>query len=73
LVDLQPDKDTHYIFSDDFPKPIENVNEEEHRIGEKYLSLLGFTLEDNDELVFSLHARELYSLFISICRKKKGK
>lgn len=68
LLDLLPNKDTHYIFSTDFQIPIENVTEEENRIAQKYLSLFAIDLENTDQLIFSLQAVELYNLFICVNR-----
>ncbi len=73
LVELKPDKDIYYVFSDDFLLPIENVTAEENRIGQKYLSLLGIDHKNTDELTLSFHAIELYNLFISISREKLEK
>ena len=68
LAGLKPEKDTHYVFGDDFLIPMKNVKEDEKRIAEKYLTLMGVNTLDSDEIIISIHPMELFNLFVSVQR-----
>jgi hypothetical protein len=63
-ININPEKDTYYILHDNFISSAENVTEEENKIAMKYLSLIHTSLEDNDEIVFSLQSINIYNLVI---------
>lgn len=64
-----PQENTHYVIHDDFYKQVENPTEKEQEIAKKYLSLLNTSVENHDELDFTLTSTELFNFLIHLQRE----
>lgn len=71
-INMIPEKDTYYIFHDDYFLPVEKATSIEKRIAEKYLTFLNTSLDDQDEIVFVLQSIDLYNFLIHLQREIKA-
>ncbi|SNS76298.1 hypothetical protein SAMN06295967_1252 [Belliella buryatensis] len=71
---IRTEKDTLYIFSNDFFKEVEGITEKENEVAQKLLSFIGTNKDDEEEIMLVLQPRQLYHFLINIQRniQKQG-
>lgn len=65
---LRTEKDTLYIFSNDFFKEASIITEKENEVAQKFLSVIGTTKDDDEEIMLVLQPNQLYHFLVNIQR-----
>lgn len=60
---IRTEKDTLYIFSNDFFKEVEGITEKENEVAQKLLSFIGTNKDDEEEIMLVLQPQQLYHFF----------
>ncbi len=66
---LLAERDTHYIFSDDFSKEVDGITEKEEEISQKLMSIIGSDKDDEDEIMLVLQPNHLFNFLIRVQRQ----
>jgi len=64
---LIEERDTHYIFSDDFLKEIGGITEKEDEAAQKIMSIIGSDKNHEEEIMFVLQPYHLFNFLFSNC------
>lgn len=65
---IRTEKDTLYIFSNDFFTEAVGITEKENEVATKFLSIIGTTKDDNEEIMLVLQPQQLYNSLVNIQR-----
>lgn len=65
---IRTEKDTLYIFSNDFFSEVDEITEKENELASKLISFIGTTKDDDEEIMMVLQPQQLYHFFINIQR-----
>jgi len=63
---LLEERDTHYIFSDDYFKEVDGITEKEDEVAQKLMSIIGTDKEDQIRLIIQPY--QLYYFLIRVQR-----
>jgi hypothetical protein len=66
---IQAEKDTLYIFSDDFFAKANEITEKENEVAQKFLSIIGTNKDDEKEIMLVLQPQQLYHFLVRIQRQ----
>jgi hypothetical protein len=66
---LLAERDTHYIFSDDFFKEVDGITEKEDERAKKFMSIIGSDKDDKEEIMFVIQPNQLYHFLIRVQRQ----
>jgi uncharacterized coiled-coil DUF342 family protein len=66
---LKKERDTHYIFSDDFFKEVDGITEKEDEVAQKLMSIIGSDKDDQDEIILCVETKQIYHFSIWIQRQ----
>ena len=65
---IRTEKDTLYIFSNDFFAEANEITEREDEVAQKFLSIIGTSKDDQEEIMLVLQPRQLYNSLVNIQR-----
>jgi hypothetical protein len=62
---IRTEKDTLYIFSNDFFAEANEITEKEDEVAQKFLSIIGSTKDDQEEIMLVLQPNQLYHFLVN--------
>jgi hypothetical protein len=66
---IRTEKDTLYIFSNDFFTDAKGITEKEDELAQKFLLIIGTTKDDDEEIMLVLQPQQLYHFLVNIQRE----
>jgi hypothetical protein len=66
---LLAERDTHYIFSDDFFKEVDGIKEKEDEVAQKFMSMIGLNKNDKEEIILCLEPVQIHHFLVKLQRE----
>jgi hypothetical protein len=65
---LKKEGNTHFVFSDDLFKEAVGIEKNEDFLAQKFLTIIGSSKEDEEEIMIKIRPDQLYHFFVRIQR-----
>ena len=66
---LLAERDTHYIFSDDFFTHVNEIKEKEDEVARKFMSFIGSNIHDEEEIIICVEPIHLFNFLVRLQRE----
>jgi hypothetical protein len=66
---LTNEGNSHFVFSDDLFKEAEGIEKNEDFLAQKFLTIIGSSKEDKEEILIKIRPEQLYHFFVRIQRE----
>ena len=66
---LKNERNTHFVFSDELFKEAEGIEKNEDFLAQKFLTIIGSSKEDKEEILIKIRPEQLYHFFVRIQRE----